>query len=57
MNDVELLKKSDIKDLYILEHIFISRKKIYKTNIIDVLPEDVKPKIIYEEVSSKIGNL
>ncbi|MBQ2909283.1 MAG: signal peptidase I [Bacilli bacterium] len=57
MNDVELLKKSDIKDLYILEHIFISRKKIYKTNIIDVLPEDVKPKIIYEEVSSKIGNI
>lgn len=53
MNDVELLKKSDIKDLYILEHIFIGRKKIYKTNIIDVLPEDVKPKIIYEEISNK----
>lgn len=53
MNDVELLKKSDIKELYILEHIFISRKKIYKTNIIDVLPEDVKPKIIYEEISNK----
>ncbi|MBQ3511683.1 MAG: signal peptidase I [Bacilli bacterium] len=56
MNDVELLKKSDIKELYVLEHIFISRKKVAKTNIIDVLPEEVKPKILYEEISSKIGN-
>ena len=56
MNDVELLKKSDIQDLYILDYIFISRKKIAKTNIIDVLPEEVKPKILYEEISSKIGN-
>lgn len=57
MNDVELLKKSDIKELYVLEHIFISRKKVAKTNIIEVLPEEVKPKILYEEISSKIGNL
>ena len=56
MNDVELLKKSDIQDLYILDYIFIGRKKIAKTNIIDVLPEEVKPKILYEEISSKIGN-
>ena len=56
MNDVELLKKSDIKELYVLEHIFISRKKVAKTNIIDVLPEEVKPKILYEEISNKIGN-
>ena len=32
------------------------RKKVAKTNIIDVLPEEVKPKILYEEISSKIGN-
>jgi signal peptidase I len=56
MNDVELLKKSDIKELYILDYIFISRKKVAKTNIIEVLPEDLKPKIMYEEISSKIGN-
>ena len=56
MHDVDLLKKSDIKELYVLEHIFISRKKVAKTNIIDVLPEEVKPKILYEEISSKIGN-
>ena len=56
MNDVELLKKSDIKELYVLDYIFISRKKVAKTNIIDVLPEEVKPKIMYEEISSKIGN-
>lgn len=56
MNDVELLKKSDIKELYVLDHIFISRKKAGKTNIVDVLPEEVKPKILYEEISSKIGN-
>lgn len=56
MNDVELLKKSDIKELYVLDYIFISRKKVAKTNIIEVLPEDLKPKIMYEEISSKIGN-
>ena len=27
MNDVELIKKKDINDLYILDQIFISRKK------------------------------
>lgn len=56
MNDVELLKKSDIKELYVLDYIFISRKKAGKTNIVDVLPEEVKPKIVYEEISSKTGN-
>ena len=56
MNDVELLKKSDIKELYVLDYIFIGRKKAGKTNIVEVLPEEVKPKIMYEEISNKIGN-
>ena len=56
MNNVELMKKSDIKELYTLDYIFISRKKAGKTNIVEVLPQEVKPKIIYEEISTKIGN-
>ena len=39
-----------------LDYIFISRKKAGKTNIVEVLPQEVKPKIIYEEISTKIGN-
>ena len=56
MTGVEKIKKTDEAMLHIVEFIFIKKEDATKTNIIEIIPEEVKSKISYDDISSKVGN-
>ena len=57
MNNVTRMKKSDEPLLHMMDNIFISKSKLSETNIIELIPEDLKSNILYDDISSKVGNL
>ena len=56
MTGVDKIKKTDEAMLHIVEFIFIKKEDATKTNIIELIPEEVKSKISYDDISSKVGN-
>ena len=56
MTGVEKIKKTDEAMLHIVEFIFIKKEDATKTNIIEIIPEEVKSKITYDDISSKVGS-
>ena len=56
MTGVEKIKKTDEAMLHIVEFIFIKKEDATKTNIIEIIPEEVKSKISYDDISSKVGS-
>ena len=56
MTGVDKIKKIDEAMLHIVEFIFIKKEDATKTNIIELIPEEVKSKISYDDISSKVGN-
>lgn len=56
MNNVERMKKSDEALLHIMDNIFISKSKSAKTNILELIPEDLKSNVLHDDISSKVGN-
>ena len=56
MTGVEKIKKTDETMLHIVEFIFIKKEDATKTNIIEIIPEEVKSKISYDDISSKVGS-
>ena len=56
MTGVDKIKKTDEAMLHIVEFIFIKKEDATKTNIIEIIPEEVKSKITYDDISSKVGS-
>ena len=56
MTGVDKIKKTDEAMLHIVEFIFIKKEDATKTDIIELIPEEVKSKISYDDISSKVGN-
>lgn len=56
MTGVEKIKKTDEAMLHIVDFIFIKKEDATKTNIIEIIPEEVKSKITYDDISSKVGS-
>ena len=56
MSKVEKIKKTDEAMLHIVDFIFITKEEATKTNIIEIIPEEVKSKITYDDISSKVGS-
>jgi NADH:ubiquinone oxidoreductase subunit C len=56
MTGVEKVKKTDEAMLHLVEFIFIKKEDATKTNIIELIPEDIKSRITYDDISSKVGN-
>lgn len=54
-NNVEKVKKTEEAALHIMDYIFVTKTKATKTNILELIPEEIKSKITYDEISSKIG--
>ncbi len=57
MTNVEKIKKTDEAMLHIVDYIFIKKEDATKTNIIEIIPEEVKSKITYDDISSKVGSI
>ena len=55
LNEITLIKKKDIDSLYLSEYIFINKQKATKTNILDVVPQEVLEHVIYDDVTTKVG--
>ena len=56
MTGVDKIKKTDEAMLHIVDFIFIKKEDATKTNIIEIIPEEVKSKITYDDISSKVGS-
>ena len=56
MTNVDKMKKSEEANLHIVEYIFMTKNKATKTNILELIPEEVKSKVTYEDIASKVGS-
>ena len=56
LENVEVIKKTEEANLHLVDYIFLTKNKATKTNILESIPQDIKSKIIYDDISSKVGN-
>ena len=55
VNQVEKMTKTEEANLHIMDYIFMTKNKATKSNIIELIPTEVKSKITYDDITSKIG--
>ena len=55
VNQVEKMTKVEEANLYLMDFIFMTKNKATKSNIIELIPSEVKSKITYDDITSKIG--
>ena len=55
VNQVEKMTKVEEANLYLMDFIFMTKNKATKSNIIELIPTEVKSKITYDDITSKIG--
>lgn len=55
LNNVTVVKKRNIENLYIADYIFIDKDKANKTNILDIIPEEVRENVLYDDITTKVG--
>lgn len=55
VNQVEKMTKVEEANLYLMDYIFMTKNKATKSNIIELIPSEVKSKITYDDITSKIG--
>ena len=56
LETTETIKKTEESNLHLVDYIFLTKTKATKTNILESIPQDIKSKIIYDDISSKVGN-
>lgn len=57
LENVETIKKTEESNLHLVDYIFLTKTKAGKTNILQSIPQDIKSKVIYDDISSKVGNI
>jgi hypothetical protein len=50
------IKEKDCGNLYIADYIFVNKKLDNMAEIISLIPDDLKEKVIYEDISNKVGD-
>lgn len=55
VNQVEKMNKTEEANLHLMDFIFMTKNKATKSNIIELIPSEVKSKITYDDITSKIG--
>ena len=55
VNQVEKMTKVEEANLHLMDYIFMTKNKATKSNIIELIPSEVKSKITYDDITSKIG--
>lgn len=55
VNQVEKMTKTEEANLHVMDYIFMTKNKATKSNIIELIPTEVKSKITYDDITSKIG--
>ena len=55
VNQVEKMTKTEEANLHIMDYIFMTKNKATQSNIIELIPTEVKSKITYDDITSKIG--
>ena len=56
LETTETIKNTEESNLHLVDYIFLTKTKATKTNILESIPQDIKSKIIYDDISSKVGN-
>lgn len=55
-NSNSLVKEKDRGNIYIADYIFINKKAENTANIISLIPEELKDKVVYENIVDKVGD-
>ena len=57
LNDIETIRKKDESSLYLVDYIFINKTKYSKSGILSDYSEDIKSKVIKEDLLAKTKDI
>lgn len=56
LNETSVIKDKDVGNIYVANYLFMDKKITKTTNILQLIPEDIRDNIIYEDLLNELEN-